>query len=134
MPGTNGATHPSMNEAHERDPFNNNSYGTLVDSPYKLVSLPVLDGWAFVDRCRSLPDCRDVPIVVMSATHALHETAKQLHAMGVRAVVAKPFDSAWREFSAGGLDNAITVVGMLWLKLNRDELRRRWAAPVPGGG
>src|SRR5207248_6269501 len=33
---------PSMNEANDKDPFNNNSYGTLVDHPYKLVSLPVL--------------------------------------------------------------------------------------------
>ena len=24
---------PSMNEASVRDPFNNNSYGTLVDAP-----------------------------------------------------------------------------------------------------
>ena len=32
-----------MNEASERDPFNNNSYGTLVDAPYKTVDLPVLD-------------------------------------------------------------------------------------------
>ena len=31
------------NEANEKDPFNNNSYGTLVDSGYKQVSLPVLD-------------------------------------------------------------------------------------------
>ncbi len=56
------------------------------------LMMPVLDGWAFVDQCRSLPDCADVPIVVMSATHGLHETAERLHAMGVRAVVAKPFD------------------------------------------
>lgn len=34
---------PSMNESSERDPFNNNSYGTLVDSPYKSVDLPILD-------------------------------------------------------------------------------------------
>ena len=33
----------SMNEAHDRDPFNNNSYGTLEDDSYKLVDLPVLD-------------------------------------------------------------------------------------------
>ena len=38
---TNGATKPSMNEAHDRDPFNNNSYGTTVDAPYKMVNLPV---------------------------------------------------------------------------------------------
>lgn len=50
MPVTNGAPRPSMNEAHERDPFNNNSYGTLVDQPYKLVSLPVLDVTDFNER------------------------------------------------------------------------------------
>lgn len=33
----------SMNEASERDPYNNNSYGTLVDSPYKEINLPVLN-------------------------------------------------------------------------------------------
>ena len=47
---SNGAKHPSMNEASERDPFNNNSYGTLVDRPYKLVSLPVLDVLEFNER------------------------------------------------------------------------------------
>jgi pyruvate/2-oxoacid:ferredoxin oxidoreductase beta subunit/Pyruvate/2-oxoacid:ferredoxin oxidoreductase delta subunit len=47
---TNGATKPSMNEANEKDPFNNNSYGTLVDSGYKLVSLPVLDVLDFNER------------------------------------------------------------------------------------
>ncbi len=39
-----------MNEANERDPFNNNCYGTLVDSGYKLVSLPVLDVIDFNER------------------------------------------------------------------------------------
>src|SRR4030095_16203218 len=40
----------SMNEANERDPYNNNSYGTLVDSKYKLVNLPVLDVTDFNER------------------------------------------------------------------------------------
>ena len=39
-----------MNEAHEKDPFNNNSYGSLVDSGYKKVDLPVLDVNDFNDR------------------------------------------------------------------------------------
>src|SRR6266567_9098498 len=48
---TNGHTKPpSMNEAHDKDPFNNNSYGTLVDSGYKLVNLPVLDVHDFNER------------------------------------------------------------------------------------
>jgi pyruvate/2-oxoacid:ferredoxin oxidoreductase beta subunit/NAD-dependent dihydropyrimidine dehydrogenase PreA subunit len=47
---TNGDAKPSMNEANERDPFNNNSYGTLVDRGYKLVNLPVLDVLDFNER------------------------------------------------------------------------------------
>lgn len=42
--------HTSMNEASERDPFNNNSFGTLVDRAYKLVNLPVLDVNDFNER------------------------------------------------------------------------------------
>src|SRR5438067_3176017 len=46
-----GATKPpSMNEASDKDPFNNNSYGTLVDHAYKVVSLPVLDVVDFNER------------------------------------------------------------------------------------
>src|SRR5271156_4003260 len=41
---------PSMNDANPRDPFNNNSYGTLVDSGYKPVSLNVLDVNDFNER------------------------------------------------------------------------------------
>ena len=41
---------PSLNEATEKDPFNNNCYGTLVDRPYRLVSLPVLDVIDFNER------------------------------------------------------------------------------------
>jgi pyruvate ferredoxin oxidoreductase beta subunit len=40
----------SMNEAHEQDPFNNSCYGSLVDTPYKLVNLPVLDVIDFNER------------------------------------------------------------------------------------
>src|SRR5437763_2495791 len=48
---TNGdSTKTSMNEASEKDPFNNNSFGTLVDSKYKLVSLPLLDVVDFNER------------------------------------------------------------------------------------
>lgn len=39
-----------MNAANERDPHNNNCYGTLVDSDYLRVELPVLDVDDFNDR------------------------------------------------------------------------------------
>jgi ferredoxin len=40
----------SMNDANDRDPLNNNSYGTLVDDGYKQVKLPVLDVNDFNER------------------------------------------------------------------------------------
>src|SRR5262245_2336172 len=40
----------SMNGANERDPFNNNCYGTLVDRPYVEVKLPILDVVDFNER------------------------------------------------------------------------------------
>jgi pyruvate/2-oxoacid:ferredoxin oxidoreductase beta subunit/NAD-dependent dihydropyrimidine dehydrogenase PreA subunit len=43
-------TLPSMNAANERDPYNNNSYGTLVDSEYLFVDLPILDVRDFNER------------------------------------------------------------------------------------
>jgi pyruvate ferredoxin oxidoreductase beta subunit len=43
-------TPASMNEATEHDPFNNNSFGTIVDDGYKQVSLPILDVNDFNNR------------------------------------------------------------------------------------
>jgi len=41
---------PSLNEATDKDPFNNNCYGTMVDRAYKIVALPVLDVNDFNER------------------------------------------------------------------------------------
>src|SRR6476469_8646976 len=41
---------PSMNAASDKDPFNNNCYGTLLDSPYKQVKLEILDVNDFNER------------------------------------------------------------------------------------
>lgn len=47
-------------------------------------------------------------------------------------VVIKPFEDAWAELAQGRLGNSITIIGMQWLKINRDDLRRRWSAtPKP---
>jgi pyruvate/2-oxoacid:ferredoxin oxidoreductase beta subunit/NAD-dependent dihydropyrimidine dehydrogenase PreA subunit len=50
MAAATPTTGPSLNEASDRDPYNNNCYGTLVDRPYKAVSLPVLDVLDFNER------------------------------------------------------------------------------------
>ncbi len=44
------AKEPSMNDASDRDPYNNNTYGTLVDQGYREVTLPILDVQDFNNR------------------------------------------------------------------------------------
>ncbi len=56
------------------------------------LMMPVMDGWAFVEECRSEKTCDDVPIVVTSASHDLPRTAERLRSFGVRTCLAKPFD------------------------------------------
>ena len=56
------------------------------------LMMPIMDGWAFVERCRRHPCCSDVPIVVTSASHDLPRTAERLRSYGVRTCLAKPFD------------------------------------------
>ena len=56
------------------------------------LMMPVMDGWQFAEACADVPECTGVPIIVMSAAHNLRETAGRLHAHGVRAVLAKPFE------------------------------------------
>jgi ADP-ribose pyrophosphatase len=43
-------------------------------------------------------------------------------------VVVKPLDEASAALEKGnsGLENSITVIALLWLKLKREELRQRW--------
>ena len=53
--------------------------------------MPVMDGWTFVERCRTEALCDGVPIVVVSASHNLRTAASRLTANGVSAVIAKPF-------------------------------------------
>jgi CheY-like chemotaxis protein len=56
------------------------------------LMMPIMDGWTFVEECRSRPCCDDVPIVVTSASHDLPRTADRLRSFGVRTCLAKPFD------------------------------------------
>lgn len=56
------------------------------------LMMPVMDGWSFVEECRRSARCREVPIVVTSASHDLSRTADRLRSYGVRTCLAKPFD------------------------------------------
>ena len=56
------------------------------------LMMPVMDGWSFVEACRSSPWWGRVPIIVTSAAADLPGTAEQLRAIGVRACLPKPLD------------------------------------------
>ena len=51
--------------------------------------MPVMDGWRFREEMRRIEGARDIPVVVLSATHSIVDAAKQIQADGY---IAKPFD------------------------------------------
>ena len=51
--------------------------------------MPVMDGWTFLQHCRTDPQFAHVPVLVMSTTSKLQETANTL---GVQGVLCKPFE------------------------------------------
>ena len=52
--------------------------------------MPVMDGAAFIQRCRAMPGLDRVPIIVMSA--AERDSLDCLTAAQVNAYLVKPFD------------------------------------------
>ena len=62
------------------------------------LHMPDMDGWEFLRRFRAMPDCAEIPVVVMSA--AVRVAVDELDA---QAFFAKPFD----------LDEFIDVVEQL---------------------
>jgi CheY-like chemotaxis protein len=55
------------------------------------LAMPVLDGHGFVERCQTESGGADIPIVIVSATPTLPDAPQ---AVGVKAVLVKPFDLA----------------------------------------
>jgi len=52
------------------------------------LTMPVMDGWAFLQACRADPRYADIPVVVMSGAPAAAEAVRRF---GVQRI-AKPFD------------------------------------------
>ncbi|HLZ25141.1 MAG TPA: response regulator [Ktedonobacterales bacterium] len=53
------------------------------------IVMPVNDGYHFLERLRREGNEAEIPIILVSATHALPDAP---HDLGVRAVLTKPFD------------------------------------------
>jgi DNA-binding response OmpR family regulator len=56
------------------------------------LMMPLMDGSAFAEACHRMTGPVGIPIVVVSAAHALFNAADGLRQYGVRACLAKPFD------------------------------------------
>lgn len=66
---------------------------TLADPPDLLVldiGLPDMDGWEVLDRLRSEPTTRELPVLVLTA-HAEEESRRRADEGGANAFVTKPF-------------------------------------------
>jgi CheY-like chemotaxis protein len=61
------------------------------------LMLPVLDGWQLHERLRARADTASIPVVLMSASRNLAQTARKL---GAAAYLAKPF----------GVDELVRVI------------------------
>jgi two-component system chemotaxis response regulator CheY len=66
------------------------------------LMMPVMDGWTFLEQCRTQHLCTNTPVLVTSAAPKLEETAAKLR---VTARLTKPFD----------LDDLVGIVGQLLL-------------------
>lgn len=51
-----------------------------------------MDGYAFVEACRAIPDCAQVPVFLASADADVRGMRQRLEGKGVVLVMPKPFD------------------------------------------
>jgi len=58
------------------------------------LDMPVMDGAAFIQRCRGLPGLDQVPVIVMSADAQPDTALERLRPARVSAYLAKPFGLA----------------------------------------
>ena len=56
------------------------------------LMMPVMNGWKFVEECRRIDRCGDVPIIAISAMFDVPGASPALHGLGVHACLSKPFD------------------------------------------
>jgi two-component system response regulator MprA len=56
------------------------------------VHMPVMDGFAFIDAFRSLPDCASTPIILATGGPDLRTARERVGSMADVQLMAKPFD------------------------------------------
>jgi len=67
--------------------------------------------------------CARVDATRASGIHGLDEEHEDIR------VFALPFAEAFAQWEAGKIPNSPATIGLLWLALHREKLRKRWADP-----
>ena len=57
------------------------------------ILMPVLDGFAFVQKIRSNPKTQDIPVIFLSATYVTREDRDFALSLGASLFIEKPFDT-----------------------------------------
>jgi CheY-like chemotaxis protein len=57
------------------------------------ILMPVLDGFAFVQKIRSNPVTQDIPVIFLSATYVTREDRDFALSLGASLFIEKPFDT-----------------------------------------
>jgi CheY-like chemotaxis protein len=57
------------------------------------ILMPVLDGFAFVQKIRSNPETQDIPVIFLSATYVTREDRDFALSLGASLFIEKPFDT-----------------------------------------
>jgi len=57
------------------------------------ILMPVLDGFAFVQKLRSDPETQDIPVIFLSATYVTREDRDFALSLGASNFIEKPFDT-----------------------------------------
>jgi CheY-like chemotaxis protein len=57
------------------------------------ILMPVLDGFAFVQKIRSKPETQDIPVIFLSATYVTREDRDFALSLGASLFIEKPFDT-----------------------------------------
>jgi CheY-like chemotaxis protein len=56
------------------------------------LHMPEMDGVQFIDECRTIPECGDVPVLLTTGDDDIPGMRTRLEGKGVVLIVPKPFD------------------------------------------
>jgi two-component system, response regulator len=90
------------------------------------LKLPKVDGLEILQRCKSDPRTKNIPVVVLTSSREEQDLIKSYH-LGVNSYVVKPVD--FQQFT-----DAVRQLGLYWMLLNQVPAEWRVEGGQEGGG